>query len=108
MKLLKRMESRERCTESGWYAYDYLLDGKMDKEFIKGLRGFGGSFVFLEMLKKPFFKIESEHYIIKGLLDDDFFRMAVHKDELLELNRLEEWIKSEEGEYGENHADGNQ
>lgn len=93
MKMTERIESRERCAEAGWYAFDYLLDTGMNREFIEALRAFGGSFVFLTMLKKPFFKIESEHYILKGLLDEPFFRMAVHQDYPEELMRLEKLLK---------------
>lgn len=53
MKVLQIIESRERCAEAGWFAYDFLLDAPLDKEFIRNLRGIGGSFVFLEMLKNP-------------------------------------------------------
>ena len=80
MKITKITESRERCAEAGWFAYDFLLNAPMDKEFIRGLRGIGGSFVFLEMLKSPFFKLEADHYILKGVIGNDFFRMAVHGD----------------------------
>jgi len=93
MKVTGRTEARERCTEAGWLAYDYLLDEETDRKFILSLRAFGGSFVFLEMLKKPFFKIESEHYMIKGLLKEPFFRMAVHGDYLSELQRLERFLE---------------
>ena len=53
MKVLQIIESRERCAEAGWFAYDFLLDAPLDKEFIRNLRGIGGSFVFLEVLKNP-------------------------------------------------------
>ena len=95
IRFTERVESRERCAESGWYAFDYMFEAPLDREFIKGLRGFGGSFVFLEMLRKPFFKLESDHYIIKGVLGDDFFRMAVHGEYKEELTRLEEYLKDE-------------
>ena len=91
MKLIERIESRERCAEAGWFAYDFILDQKMDREFIIKLRPFG-SFVFLEMLAKPFFKVENDHIMIKGILGDDFFRMAVHKDYTEELMKMEEFI----------------
>lgn len=92
MRMTGREESRERCAESGWYAYDFMLSEPMDGEFIKSLRGFGGSFVFLAMLKKPFFKVESDHYVLKGVEGDDFFRMAVHGDYTEELARMEEYL----------------
>lgn len=93
MRIRGITESRERCVEAGWSAYDFLLEEPMEKAFIVSLRDIGGSFVFLEMLKKPFFKLESDHYILKGVLGDDFFRMAVHADYVEEeLKRVKEKI----------------
>lgn len=66
MKILERVPSRERCAEAGWYAYDLILDAPMDDAFIRSLRPLG-SFVYMQMLKKPFFKIESDHYLLKGI-----------------------------------------
>ena len=92
MKIINRMESRERCAESGWFAYDYMLDGQIDRDFIRSLKPLG-SWVFLDMLAKPFFKIESEHFMIKGLLGEDYFRMAVHHEHEEDLARLEKLIE---------------
>lgn len=92
MKILERVESKERCAEAGWYAYDYLLDQEITADFIKKLKPLG-SFVFLSMLSKPFFKIETDHYLIKGIEHDTFFRTAVHGDYLEELDRIEAFIK---------------
>ena len=99
MKVLQIIESRERCAEAGWFAYDFLLDAPLDKEFIRNLRGIGGSFVFLEVLKNPFFKLEADHYILKGVVGNDFFRMAVHGDYAEEeLERVKRYIKTETGQ----------
>ena len=73
--------SPEPCTEAGWLAFQYHLERPVSREFILSLRPLG-SFVFLDMLAQPFFKIESEHYMIKGLLGDDSIRVAVHGDHL--------------------------
>lgn len=88
MKIVKITESGERCAEAGWYAYDIVFDRPMDKAFIKSLKEIGGGFVFLEMLKRPFFKLEAEHYMIKGVQGDDFLRVAVHLDYPGELERV--------------------
>lgn len=93
MKIREITESKERCVEAGWFAYDFLLEDAMEKAFIINLRGIGGSFVFLEMLKKPFFKLEADHYILKGVMGNDFFRMAVHADYVeKELERVKRYI----------------
>ena len=92
MKIVERIESRERCAESGWFAYDYLLEEQIDRDFIRSLKPLG-AWVFLDMLAKPFFKIESEHFMIKGLLGETYFRMAVHHEHEEELHRLEKFIE---------------
>ncbi len=77
MKLKEIIESRERCAESGWYAYDFCMDEPMTSDFIRKLKPLG-NFVYLSMLAKPFFKIENDYYFIKGVEGNDFFRVAVH------------------------------
>ena len=99
IEVIKRIESQERCAEAGWYAYDFLLAEPITEEEILGL-GPLGSFIYLSMLKKPFFKIENHHYFIKGILGDDFFRVAIQKDypDLLEeIQRLVERPAAEPG-----------
>ena len=90
MKLMEKIESRERCAEAGWYAWDFILDQPMDDAFILSLRPLG-SFVYLTMLSRPFFKIESDCRLIKGIRGNSFFRVAVHdtaRDKLAEVEAL--------------------
>lgn len=96
MKIVDKIPSRERCAEAGWYAWDFLLDQPMDDAFILSLRPLG-SFVYLTMLSKPFFKIESDYRLIKGLRGDSFFRVAVHGDDREKLIEVEALIAQEEG-----------
>lgn len=77
MRIVDKVPSRERCAEAGWYAWDFVLDQPMDDDFIRSLRPLG-SFLYLQSLSKPFFKIESQYLFIKGLRGDTFFRVAVH------------------------------
>lgn len=95
MKITGYEESRERCVESGWFAYDYLLDGTMEKEDILKLRNLG-SFLFLSMLAQPFFKIENDNYILKGIQGDDHFRIAVHKDYLEKVDEIMQMLNMTE------------
>ncbi len=44
------------------------------------------------MLKEPFFKIESDYYMIKGVQGKDYFRIAVHGKHEDELEKLEEFL----------------
>lgn len=91
MRIIDKIPSRERCAESGWYAWDFLLEQPMDDAFIRALRPLG-SFVYLTMLARPFFKVESDYYFIKGLRGDDFLRVATHDDHRDELARIEAFI----------------
>lgn len=91
MKILGKQPSREKCAESGWFATDYLLDQPIDREFILSLKPLG-SFVYLDMLKEPFFKIESDYYMIKGVQGKDYFRIAVHGKHEEELEKLEGFL----------------
>ena len=55
MKIIGKQPSREKCAESGWFAWDYLLDEPVEREFILKLRPLGG-FTYLDMLKQPVFE----------------------------------------------------
>ena len=92
MNIIEINESRERCAESGWFAYDYTLEIPVSREFILGLKPLG-NMTYLPMLKKPFFKIESEYVFIKGMEGDDFIRIAVHDKHREALNEVELFIK---------------
>ena len=92
MKVIDKIPSRERCAEAGWYAWDFILERPTDDDFIRALRPLG-SFVYLPMLAKPFFKIESAYCFIKGLRDDDFMRVAVHNDHRDRLAEVEAYLK---------------
>ena len=91
MKIIGKQPSREKCAESGWFAWDYLLDGTITREFILKLKGLG-SFTYLDMLRQPFFKIDSDYYMIKGIQGNDYFRIAVHGKQEDQLGELEESI----------------
>lgn len=97
IRFIKRIPSRERCAESGWYAWDYLLSAPMDKDFILRFKELGGSFVFLSMLKNPFFKLESDLFALKGVLGDDFFRVSTHEDNEAFLKKIEDFVNGADG-----------
>ena len=94
MNIMKQVPSRERCAEAGWFAYDLLLDRPMTREDIQQFKSLGG-FSYLGMLKKPFFKVESDHFMIKGLQGDAFFRLAIHKDYPELIGQVESWISGQ-------------
>ena len=92
MKMIGKQPSREKCAEAGWFAQDYLLERKIDRKFILGLKPLG-SFLYLEALKQPFFKIENDYYMIKGIEGNDYLRIAVHDQHRDDLERIEKFIE---------------
>ena len=92
MKILEIIPSRERCAEAGWYAWDFLLDSPVDEALILSLRPFG-SLLYLKNLSRPFFKVESDISLIKGLVGDSFFRLSAH-DSRRDLVQEVEWYLS--------------
>ena len=85
--------SPEPCTEAGWLAFQYELELPVSRDFIIALRPLG-SFIFLESLAQPFFKIQNHHYMIKGLLNATSIRVAVHKDHQDEQQPIKQLIES--------------
>lgn len=80
MKIMKKEESRELCTEAGWYAYDYELEGAVVREDIFMLRELGENLVYLSSLKEPFYKLEAHDLMIKGVEGKSHCRLAVYKE----------------------------
>ena len=92
MKITDITRSPEPCTEAGWLAFQYHLEQPVSREFVMALRPLG-SLVFLDMLAQPFFKVESGHYMIKGLLGDGSIRVALHGDHLDEQVPIRQLIE---------------
>lgn len=92
MKITDITRSPEPCTEAGWMAFQYYLERPVGRELIMALRPLG-SLVFLDMLAQPFFKVENEHYMIKGLLGDGSIRVAVHGNHLAEQDAIKRVIE---------------
>ncbi len=91
MKVLDKQESIELCTESGWNAYDLTVDEHIDKDTIKRL-GSLGFLTYLGMLSQPFYRIEREHYMIKGLEGSRSIRVAMLNGEEEILERVTELL----------------
>ncbi len=93
MKILEIIPSRERCAEAGWYAWDFLLDSPVDEALILSLRPFG-SLLYLKNLSRPFFKVESDISLIKGLVGDPFFRLSAHDSRRDLVQEVEQYLSS--------------
>lgn len=79
MIVKEKIPSRETCAEAGWFAWDFILEKPLEDAAIFSLRPLG-SFVYLSMLSRPFFKIEMPYALIKGLRGDSHIRVAVHNE----------------------------
>ncbi len=88
MKILEKRRSVEPCEEAGWVAFDWLLDAPMERQWIQGLRGLG-ALTHLVSLRRPFFKVEAAHFMLKGLEGDACLRVAAHHQHLGELEGIE-------------------
>lgn len=93
MKITSITRSLEPCVEAGWQADQYYLEQPITTDFIKALKPLG-SLVFLSALSQPFFKVENQHYMIKGLLGDKSIRVACHRDYLCETKDIRKLIES--------------
>lgn len=93
MKVIAVKESVELCTESGWSAYDMILDEKMDRETILKLKDLG-DLTYLGTLKQPFYRVEQNFYMIKGLEGADRLRTAMLGGHEEILERVKEILSS--------------
>lgn len=80
MKIVKKEESIEQCTEAGWYAYDYELERDLLREDILRFREFEADFIYLTALKQPFFKVEDRYYMIKGVEGKKVIRLSMYRE----------------------------
>lgn len=93
MNIVNKTESREQCTEAGWYAYDYELESEVTRDMILRLRELGGNFVYLTSLALPFYKVEEQYFMIKGTEGRKYFRLSMYKEYEEEIcSRIEKFV----------------
>ena len=92
MKITEIRESAETCSEAGWYAYDFYTEGPLTDNDIVRMRHLG-SFLYLSMLKNPFFKVEGEYFLIKGVKGDSRFRVAAHREHLDFIDQVKIFVE---------------
>jgi hypothetical protein len=80
MKVLAIKKSFEKCAEAGWFGYDFILDTVIEPDFVHYLSKLG-SMIFLRSLKEPFFKIENDGLIVKGICNQKNISVAVRGTE---------------------------
>lgn len=95
MKITEIKKSTELCSEAGWFAFDFFLEDEMTDSDILTLKPLG-SFLYLTMLKTPFFKIEGDYFHIKGVRGEKHFRTAVHGMYLDYVDHVKNYIEETE------------
>ncbi len=73
MKIVKIERSYETCTESGWYGYDIRLSGAVEEPLVGALAALG-KLSYFRQLKRPFFTVRSENFLIRGITGDHCIR----------------------------------
>lgn len=91
MTISERQRSTEQCAEAGWYAFSYTTNQPITADFILSLKPLG-SFIYMKAMRKPFFKVENETYIIKGVQGDSHFIIATHRDNAPQLDSVERTV----------------
>lgn len=80
MKRVKVEKSFELCAEAGWYGYDIYFDVPISKEFIMSLEAMG-NLLYMEQLKTPFFRLQGEGFLIKGVEGRTNLRIGLSKND---------------------------
>lgn len=75
MNIVDQKKSKEICISVDWMAYDFFLEKPLSENEILKMKSLG-SFVYLKSLKQPFFKVENNNFIIKGIEGNKFFRVS--------------------------------
>ena len=73
MQALSAERSFEPCAESGWYGYDIHLSEPIDARLIEAL-GALGCMSCIRTLKRPFFIVRAEGFLLRGITGDFFLR----------------------------------
>lgn len=87
MKIIEIRDSMEQCNEAGWLAFDFLVEKPLLDEDILKLKPMG-NFLYLSMLKAPFFKIDGNYIHIKGIKGNDHFRVAIHREYISYIDEI--------------------
>lgn len=94
MIIINKTESRQQCTEAGWYAYDYVFQRNLVSDDILRFKELGADFIYLKGLKQPFFKIEDKYYMIKGVEGKSAIRLSVYKEYEKDITeKIEQFIE---------------
>ncbi len=97
MRVRSVERSFEPCAESGWYGYDIRLDAPVDDALIESL-GALGRLSCIRTLKRPFFTVRAEGFLIRGIAGDLFLRAGFAAKGTPEMDLILEAIEGVVGE----------
>lgn len=87
MKIAEIRNSMEQCNEAGWQAFDFFVERPLSDEDIFKLKPMG-NFLYLSMLRAPFFKIDGQYFQVRGIKGNDHFRVAVHREHTYYIDEI--------------------
>lgn len=93
MKIVEIRDSMEQCNEAGWQAFDFFVENPLTDEDILKLKPMG-NFLYLSMLKAPFFKVDGNYVHIKGVKGNAHFRVAVHGEYIRYIDEIKTLAES--------------
>ena len=94
MKVTGERESVELCTEAGWSAVDLMTDEPVDRETVLKL-GKLGTLTYLSMLRQPFYRVESNFWLVKGLEGEKTLRVSMAGGEEDIIRRVRDCLEDD-------------
>ena len=79
MKILSIEKSLEDCQQVRGQGYDLHMSRAVMEEDIEKWRGLG-DMIYMKQLRRPFFKISSRQYIIRGFLGSSTVRIGCSRE----------------------------
>lgn len=88
MKILRVERAMEPCTEGGYFGYYFYLARPVNAAFVECLKPLG-ALTFMQNLKKPFYVLRGQKFVVRGQVGDDFCRVGVEGNSPLLLEEVQ-------------------
>ena len=95
MQALSAERSFAPCAESGWYGYDIRLSEPIDDALIETL-GTLGQMQCIRTLKRPFFIVRGDGFLLRGITGDCFLRAGFAEKSAPQMDLILSVISSQE------------
>lgn len=94
IKVLSKERSIEPCTENGWFGYDIHLNMPIDLAIIESL-GTLGRLRCILTLKRPFFIVHGDGFLLRGIMGDCLLRAGFADKTAPQLENICAFLESE-------------